>query len=105
MKILCLFTDIFFLPAIREAFKDHEVQVLENYKDEKFDLLIIDMDHFQSYDVCKKFPEKSFCFGSHMDTKKMKKFRETGCKNVYPRSVFLKKLEQLKQSFPQSQHL
>ena len=72
----------------------HEVGFIESYKNEQFDLLVLDMGHRESYGLCKKFPDKSFCFGSHMDTEKIKKFSETGCKNVFPRSVFLKKLEE-----------
>lgn len=96
MKILCLLADIFFVPHIQKILFNCNVRFIDAYKGEDFDLLILDMGHKESYNLCKKFPEKSFCFGSHMDTEKMKKFSETGCKNVYPRSAFLKRLEELK---------
>ena len=104
MEIICLLADIFFVPEISKIFKGHEIQFLDNYKDEKFDLLIIDLDHSQSYEVCKKFPEKSFCFGSHKNTELMHKFAQTGCKSVVAISALKKKLEETNQSARLSLH-
>ena len=95
MKILCLLTDIFFIPEIQKKIPCHSVSFIESYNGEAFDLLVLDMDHRESLVLCSRFPEKSFCFWSHMDTEKMEKFKATGCKNIYPRSVFLKKLLEL----------
>lgn len=95
MKILCLLTGIFFIPEIQKKLSGHSINFLESYNNEDFDLLVLDMDHKQSFDLCQRFPEKSFCFGSHMDKAKIQKFKATGCKNVFPRSAFLNKLERL----------
>ena len=96
MKILCLLADIFFVPHIQEALFNHDVTFIETYKGEDFDYIILDMVHKESFVLCKKFPEKSFCFGPHIDTGLVGKFKGTGCKNVYPRSVFLAKLEKFR---------
>ncbi len=95
MKILCFLTDIFFIPKIQELLKGDDIEFLDSYNDEGFDLLILDMDHKDSLSLCKRFPEKSFCFGSHMDREKIQEFKSTGCKNVFARSIFLNKLGEI----------
>lgn len=95
MKIVCLLCDIFFVPEIQKELSNHEVEFIQSYTDQKFDMLILDMDHAESYYLCQKYPEKSICFGSHGNTEEMKRFKDTGCKNVIPKSAFLGKLKEV----------
>jgi len=93
MKILCFLTDIFFIPEIEGALSGHSVKFADNYSGESFDFLLLDMDNKISIELCKKYPEKSICFGSHSNTEQIEMFKYTGCKNIFPRSIFLKRLE------------
>ena len=95
MNIICLVKDLILISTIQNSLKDHQVEFIDNYKGQNFDLLILDMDLPESYELCKKFPEKSFCFGSHKDTELMDKFKQTGCKSVYPRSAIKAALKNL----------
>ena len=95
MKILCFLTDIFFIPEIERALSGHSVKFADKYSGECFDFLLLDMDNKISFELCKKYPEKSICFGSHSNTEQMKKFKSTGCKNIFPRSVFLKRFGEI----------
>ncbi len=96
MKIVCLLCDIFFIPEIEKALPNHSIKFLQSYSEQEFDLLILDMEHAESYELCKKYPDKVVCFGSHADTEGMKRFKDTGCARVFPRSVFLEKLKEIK---------
>ena len=95
MKILALVSDIIFIPIIQSALSKHDVKFVEVYNGEEADLFVLDMDHNQSFELCKKFPEKSFCFGSHKNTELMEKFRQTECKNVFARSAIKTVLQRL----------
>lgn len=95
MKIVCLLGDIMFIPVIQHVLSKHDVSFIESYDGEDADILVLDMDQRDSFDVCKKFPEKSICFGSHKNTDQIKKFRETGCKDVVARSALKAALERI----------
>jgi len=95
MKIICLVKDLILISTIQNSLKGHQVEFIDNYKGQNFDLLILDMDIPESYELCKKFPDKSICFGSHKNTKLMDKFRQTGCKSVFPRSAIKATLKNL----------
>jgi len=97
MKILCLLCDIFFIPEIQKVLTGHSLEFVQSYDNRVFDFLVLDMDHAESFELCRKYPEKSICFGSHADTDGMKRFRETGCAKVFPRSVFLERLKEINQ--------
>ena len=92
MKILCLLGDIMFIPVIQHALSKNDVSFIEKHSDQDADLFVLDMDHKGSFELCKKFPAKSICFGSHKNAEQIKKFRETGCKDVIARSILRKKL-------------
>ncbi len=92
MKVLCLLNDVLFMPKIESLLKGHDVKFLDSYNEEEFNFMILDMDHKDSYILCKRFPDKSMCFGSHMDIEAMKRFRDTGCKKVFSRSAFFEKI-------------
>ncbi len=93
MKIVVLLSDVFLVPIIQSALSNHKIIFVENYSAEESDLFVLDMDHKDSYEVCEKFPEKSVCFGSHKNIEQIKKFKDTGCKSVIPRSLLAKKLQ------------
>ncbi|HLD57614.1 MAG TPA: hypothetical protein VJA47_04865 [archaeon] len=96
MEIIALTSDIMFIPLIQSALSKHHVQLIESYNGEDAGLFVLDMDHKDSFEVCRKFPEKSICFGSHKNTEQIKKFRELGCKGVVARSMLKKTLEEIK---------
>ncbi len=93
MKIVVLLGDVFLLPIIQSALSKHGVKFIEKYSGEEADLFVLDMDHKDSFEVCKKFPEKSICFGSHKNTDQIERFMEAGCKNVVARSALNRKLQ------------
>ncbi len=95
MNIIALTGDILFIPIIESGLSRHSVKFIEKYSGEEADLFILDMDHKDSFEVCNKFPEKCICFGSHKNIEQSKKFRETGCNNVIPRSLLTKKLQEI----------
>ena len=95
MKIICLLCDIFFIPEIQKTLSGHSLEFIQSYTDQKFDLFILDMDHAESFELCKKYPDKSICFGSHADVGEIKRFRDAGCKNVIARSAFLDRLKEM----------
>ena len=95
MKILCLLTDIFFMPEIKNVLGEHEIVFGDGHLNEDFDLFVLDMLHKESIGLCKKYPEKSVCFGPHSDAKLMGEFASTGCKNIFPRLIFIKKLREV----------
>ncbi|MBI4163270.1 MAG: hypothetical protein HY512_00275 [Candidatus Aenigmarchaeota archaeon] len=95
MKIVSLVSDIMFIPVIQSALSKHDVQFIESYNGEDAELFVLDMDHKDSYEVCKRFPKKSICFGSHKSTEQIKKFTETGCKDMIARSLLNKRLREV----------
>ena len=95
MKVAALLTDLFFMVKIRDELKGKEVKFCSN-KDEipdNFDYIIIHLQHKDAFDAIEKYSDKCICFGFHTSEEfsKAKKI----CKNVYPNSVFFKRLQEL----------
>ena len=95
MKVAALVSDIFFVAKIRDELKDKEVKFCsaENEIPESFDYLIVHLQHKDAFKAVEKYSDKCICFGFHTSEEftNAKKI----CKNVYPNSVFFKKLLEL----------
>ena len=98
MKILVFVKDLFFRVKIESELKrlNLDYQFLENLdKLGEFDFLVLDLEQEKNFEAVQKLPEKVICFCSHKNIEVIRRAKDAGCKNVYPRSVFFEKLEKI----------
>jgi len=95
MQVVALVSDIFFMAKIRDELKDKEVKFCSSLNGipDSFDYILVHLQHKDAFNVIEKYSDKCICFGFHTSEEfnKAKKM----CKNVYPNSVFFKRLPEL----------
>ncbi|MBI2667705.1 hypothetical protein HYX17_02950 [Candidatus Woesearchaeota archaeon] len=93
MKIRILIKDLFLKSKTEEIIKSLNHSI--TFEEDDFDYVIVDLNHKDAFNLIERYPDKCFCFCSHVDKDKIDKAKEIGCKNVYPRSLFFSKLPYL----------
>ena len=95
MQVVALVTDIFFMAKIRDELKGKKVKFCYSLNEipDGFDYILIHLQHKEAFDAIEKYKDNCICFGFHTSEEfaKAKKI----CKNVYPNSVFFKRLPEL----------
>ena len=95
MKVVALVTDLFFMTKIRDELKGKEVTFVSSLNEipDNFDYILIHLQHKDAFKAIEKYSDKCICFGFHTSEEfsKAKKI----CKNVYPNSVFFKRINEI----------
>jgi len=95
MQVVALLSDLFFIAKIRDELKGKEVKFCSSLNEipDKFDYLLVHLQHKDAFKTIEKYKDECICFGFHTSEEFMK--AKKICKNVYPNSVFFKRLHEL----------